>query len=310
MDTDALQFPESNGLVCAVCRRPTAAVGIAGRPVCSARSCLSEHSRWQSRGNLCCRQCGVFLRSPQERLMQRCDRADCRRTNLVKLQVMTTEQHFADLRLQAASMLAEISTDENQQNPATGAPVFVPFLDRVISPLSVERLDEFRMALEGIVRASFKNSTDPPIERPVEDHGEVLEPEIARQAGRARGTCRGWCCRNARHTAAYIDVATIQRYRCAHPEAIMDEILAHYVSFIASKPYTESCVYHGEKGCALPGTMRSLVCDRYLCEGLMNLVVRLRSEDPGISCIAATQGDHVVCVASASSDAAGTRSVV
>lgn len=51
-----------------------------------------------------------------------------------------------------------------------------------------------------------------------------------------------------------------------------------YSSFLPEKSYDESCVFQGPVGCTLPGEIRSVTCNRFLCEPIINLQIELRAD--------------------------------
>jgi hypothetical protein len=49
------------------------------------------------------------------------------------------------------------------------------------------------------------------------------------------------------------------------------ELLDDYISLLPERTFSGSCVFHGERGCALPQEMRSGLCNDFYCEGLSDL---------------------------------------
>jgi len=82
--------------------------------------------------------------------------------------------------------------------------------------------------------------------------------------------CRGACCtRGGDH--AFLTDESVQRVKRDHPEHTATTLLAAYVALLPAAHVADSCVYHDAGGCALPTTMRSNTCNRYLCRGLTEL---------------------------------------
>jgi hypothetical protein len=103
--------------------------------------------------------------------------------------------------------------------------------------------------------------------------------------------------RNGRESLAYLDAATLLRYRYHHPDSTIGSITTDYVSRIATERYAESCMYHGPQGCVLPRSMRASDCNRYLCDGLVLIAQRLCEEPEVALYVAATEGLQVEAVA-------------
>jgi hypothetical protein len=51
--------------------------------------------------------------------------------------------------------------------------------------------------------------------------------------------------------------------------------VAAYVARVPAATVPGSCVFHGADGCGLPREMRSDTCNRYLCDGLVELRAEL-----------------------------------
>src|SRR5438093_1598470 len=80
-------------------------------------------------------------------------------------------------------------------------------------------------------------------------------------------TCRGFCCALG-GTRAFLDVDTIRNFMAEHPGITAEETLASFMAQLPRRSFQNSCVFHGETGCALPQEMRSDVCKKYYCGGL------------------------------------------
>ena len=58
-----------------------------------------------------------------------------------------------------------------------------------------------------------------------------------------------------------------------------------YSSFLSEKSYDGSCVFQGPVGGTLPREIRSVTCNRFLCEPIINLQMELRA-DSASQCLA------------------------
>jgi hypothetical protein len=54
-----------------------------------------------------------------------------------------------------------------------------------------------------------------------------------------------------------------------------------------------SCVYHGDRGCTLPRSMRASICNTYHCEGLKALAAKL-DQHPGEPILLVATTEHRV----------------
>jgi len=82
--------------------------------------------------------------------------------------------------------------------------------------------------------------------------------------------CAGGCCTKG-GDAAYLTADTMHRVRARFPDLSSAELLQRYVAFIPSDNMVDSCIYHTERGCALPRDLRSDTCNDYACEALRAL---------------------------------------
>jgi hypothetical protein len=80
----------------------------------------------------------------------------------------------------------------------------------------------------------------------------------------ACGVCWGACCAYGGN-AAFIGGATVRRLRRARPELSDADIVEHYLSAIPERTVENSCILHGQSGCALPREQRSSICNDFWC---------------------------------------------
>ncbi len=102
--------------------------------------------------------------------------------------------------------------------------------------------------------------------------------------------CRGHCCRFGKGHA-FIKVETIVRYMQEHPAERPRDVFDAYASRIRQRAFEDSCVYHGPDGCALPREMRDRTCNRYLCDGLHDLLDQ-REQSDSERAVAVAVGDY------------------
>lgn len=94
--------------------------------------------------------------------------------------------------------------------------------------------------------------------------------EDASLVGFTCATCRGECC-TAGGDHAFLRDDSIARVRAQHPALSESDLLGLYAEHLPVRHYRGSCVYHTTTGCALPRTLRSNLCNRYVCGGVTQL---------------------------------------
>ncbi|MCA0377365.1 MAG: hypothetical protein LCH84_17105 [Gemmatimonadetes bacterium] len=86
-------------------------------------------------------------------------------------------------------------------------------------------------------------------------------------------TCRGACC-TAGGTHAFLRADALSGLQAVRAGVAADDasrLLALYAGYLPERHYQDSCVFHAEQGCALPGALRSDLCNRHLCGELGQL---------------------------------------
>jgi len=173
--------------------------------------------------------------------------------------------------------------------------VRVPALERPTVKLPVRRQRLFRTRLLKLINEAVAAEKE-------EGRPEFLAPALADQTGLAPeppileagcAACRGHCCRLGA-PLAFLDVTTLRGYRSSHPNLGARDILRAYLSKIPQTTAQYSCVYHGERGCALPRNMRASICNTYHCDGLKELKKKHLEAGANPVLIVAATNDKVV----------------
>lgn len=164
--------------------------------------------------------------------------------------------------------------------------ITLPANRTLVRPLAERRKERFRAHLARVIDEAFTSplSSAPP-RTSVDDGTSPL-------LGEACATCRGRCC-HAGGEHAFLDVATIQAYRRAHPDATREDIAAAYSSRLAEEVYDRGCVFQAADGCRLPRTMRADICNSFLCTPLHELRA-IEASRPAHVLLAAQHGDRLV----------------
>jgi len=116
----------------------------------------------------------------------------------------------------------------------------------------------------------------------------------------ACATCRGDCCQNGGEHA-YLSRRTLsrvlQKSQEKAPGTSLEDILRAYVDRVPEESYAGSCIYHTNKGCNLPGDMRSDTCNDFFCTGTRSLSSIIRGEKAHPVLVAALKGERIVRLA-------------
>ena len=143
-------------------------------------------------------------------------------------------------------------------------PMMVPRNDKTAVPISLERVRRLCKHLVVTLR-SLRTTKNP------EHSVSPLRPEpegfAARVARTACSLCKGWCGRNGEDNA-FPDETTMARVRCAR--SALDARAVLRLERVPQVGFEDSCIFHGKQGCTLDRSLRSDVCNSYLCSGLQD----------------------------------------
>ena len=167
--------------------------------------------------------------------------------------------------------------DLKQNTTGPWVRVALPSNREAVTQLPVQRRKLFEAHLRAIIAKSSNPSAESPESLPTVD--TAGKNPVSQLLEQACGTCRGRCCRMAGEENAYLAPESIQDYRARNPGASTDDIVAAYMSRIPAETYEGSCVFHGRCGCMLPRSLRSEMCNWFLCDSLIELSRRVALED-------------------------------
>ena len=139
------------------------------------------------------------------------------------------------------------------------AVVVVPGFDGAMQPIAQQRRDTLRAHLEEVL-------SEMPSEVAKDSAGQISNA-TQQIVNAACATCRGYCCRKG-GDSAYIKPDTIARVRLHHPSLSNEAIAATYLNALPESSATDSCIFHGHQGCALPRDFRADICNDYHCPPL------------------------------------------
>jgi hypothetical protein len=164
----------------------------------------------------------------------------------------------------AAAIDRKLRSQRPGEIPAPAVLVVLPASTRALVPQHPERRTLMRERLTGLVEDADADPDGPT--------GDPIAAESPRTAADllTRGACtacRGHCCRLG-EDHAFLRPATLRRFHKAHPELTAGQVVDAYIARVPTESTEGSCVFHGREGCTLPRSMRSDVCNSYLCEDL------------------------------------------
>src|SRR5690349_24431172 len=143
-------------------------------------------------------------------------------------------------------------------------PVVVPRSGKRLVAVTADRVQRLRQHLEDAVRAiGGAKGADGAASRLV-PAPEGFRAVVARTAC---SLCGGHCCRNGGDDA-FLDGGAITRFRQAGPPMTGETLIGRYVERVPVEAYEDSCIFLGRSGCTLDRSMRSDVCNTYVCCGL------------------------------------------
>lgn len=138
----------------------------------------------------------------------------------------------------------------------------------VVVPTTNERMEAVTRARKARLAASIENEFHarkdrtrvPKTPTPLDD-ASVLA---------VCSTCRGACCKWG-EDHAYLTRRVLSRVKAEKGITRDASLLADYLDRVPETVREGSCIFHGSRGCALPRSMRSETCNRFLCYPLKEL---------------------------------------
>ena len=188
--------------------------------------------------------------------------------------------------------------------------ILLPANSRNTTELPEESRDAFLEKLRGTIAEAFNDAVrdnrapmSAEAESARQDAGWALPESIPAMPdiiGASCGTCRGECC-TAGGTHGFLHADSITRVRAELAEdgtvVSAESLEALYASHLPARHYRGSCVFHTTAGCHLPRSLRSNLCNRYVCGGLAQLTRALVSTQQTSAYVAAADSVHLRRVA-------------
>jgi hypothetical protein len=207
------------------------------------------------------------------------------------LAIVQRPRGLCDDRRREASIGAALTKAERAWPDLGRRPVaLLPQLRRPLVPLSEARRASFASHLDGILEQAAAEWTPllpPRAETPAPTNGLGDDDAGLPVLASACAFCGGQCC-EAGGDRAWLEVATVQRILPGEAEPDFDGLRAVWLAHLPAEVFEDSCVFHAERGCALPRELRSSICNQFACAGLAELAPLWKRS--GGRCLVATNG--------------------
>jgi hypothetical protein len=140
----------------------------------------------------------------------------------------------------------------------------VPSCRRSITPLPQRRRAKFRDFLNQLITRTLQTKLSGRfLSKSLPEEPPASLPLLEKSCALCAGAC---CLAGAEH--AFLDEDSLARVMRQHPAWRPRDLLQVYTNALPTRTYSQSCVFHTSKGCALPRDLRSHVCWTYFCEAL------------------------------------------
>ncbi len=194
------------------------------------------------------------------------------RRRLAALQAQVEQQRTASLR--AAGETGDASLHDVEWPVA-----IVPRHRARLRPLAARRKRAFLERVRALV-ATVRRTTADDDERTLDAPAD-LDDTATRVVIATCSACRGSCCGNG-GDHAFLRTRTLRDFMAAHPALDDDAVVAAYAAWLPERTSQPGCVYQGAAGCTLPRTMRSSICNAYLCGGLRRALLVANHDTRGV----------------------------
>ena len=192
--------------------------------------------------------------------------------------VAERERQFRVARRQAKRMAAV-----QQRSPAERDRFvvgIVPYNRARLSRLPATRRRAFEAHLRSCLDDALRDlgAGVTPAEAMARDpHPAPMDPAVQGVLWAACATCRGQCCMGGGPRHAFITTDSVRAYLVRTGERDPATILAAFRAHMPTHSLTGGCVYQGATGCTLPRDMRASLCNRFLCDSLVDLTTAVHA---------------------------------
>jgi len=164
---------------------------------------------------------------------------------------------------------------------------------------TIERRQAFRSNIESLVNelVSRLDGSEGPTGEPPASPGTTAQTAAPAKRDRLTAAvcaeCRGFCCGGG-NTRAYLRVDTLRKLIERRPDLHLEQLPEVYTECLPERSYSGSCVFHSERGCALPREMRSDTCNDYFCKGQKDLRAAMENGAPARAFVAISDSTQIV----------------
>lgn len=210
-----------------------------------------------------CGCCGEELNAHQAVSSGVCDRQRCQDWKIEQAGAELLQRRRRELRdrlfREAEAAVERIAGDLGIEADLA-LRVVLPAQAKPLAPQRPERLAAFREHLHQIVEEAFAEPAQDP-EAPARAAIEAPEGALL---STACAICAGHCCDRGGMTGM-LTAADIRRWRARAMDSGPEQAVEAFVFHLPAESVSDSCVYLGAEGCALPRRMRSDWCNRFQC---------------------------------------------
>lgn len=273
-----LTFMVSSQPTCLICATALSMHQVQLGALCGSAACEFKH-----RSTPASQRCAVCQRllEPPQMARRVCANRACEREWMVDRPLRARREQRRQLIEHTAAFRNASATEVGVPDADTFSVTLIPYSDRNTIPLPASRRDAIRAHLTRTTAAALERIRDGATDREPAQPARVPVASSAMSAvlGVACGACRGKCCSTGGEHA-YITSDTMLAYIERHPDHTLEQVVHDYMAPIHAETMELGCVYQYATGCALPRTMRSVTCNTYFCESLVELQVHHAEGEP------------------------------
>lgn len=241
-----------------------------------------------------CPSCGAELTTFQERTENACSNLKCRGP---VIQQMIANQKLREHE-RRTTFAARVRESLQREFPGILSErqllIVIPSLEGQLAEQPRERREEFLAKLDESMDEAKERAADAEIASKIlrEFPSAIGREQPSSAIINACSTCRGECCRNGREHA-FLRPDFLAWRLLTEPDKSPEAMIDDYRTRLPEQSYDDSCMYHTATGCALPRTVRSFTCNRFLCTGIADHDMALQDDpnQPSVA-VATTQSDQ------------------
>ena len=164
----------------------------------------------------------------------------------------------------------------------------VPSTQAGVRPASPDRQQKYREHFESLLDQWVEEQEDGGEQNaPPSNESDNILNELSQQAC---ATCRGACCTRG-NTHAFHTIQTVRRWFRAHPDSTADDCREAYFGHLPTHSIEGGCIFQSARGCALPRSMRAVMCNTWKCHSLVSLQKKQQQNPTGITIIVASDAE-------------------